>query len=609
MMPKVCAFFLALILLPAFWVGLMLSPYHSQARASFVIQDPPGDAQGSSSFTDILSLNVSEENATITFALAIQDSSQGFTGAILLDLDGNRQTHGGTLDAITEAIIEFNAAILGIATAQFFDKFGTATDLECELGNNDFIIELPRSLIPDAAADFEVAALAASDFLCDGRDRIPDEGFANIDTGKIHVDNEGLSLNSLSVLNDSSGDSATPADLRGVTGEQQGEHLIFRVYYHHSIKPEDMDEVSITTLSLDLDGSIMTGFQNAAGIFPTFGVDAYFYCMIYHSAVGGKTEIDLSLQDPAKPAETGKVRIGKFSSDSCFRRSDNFIEISIPLGLLPAVTDDAVMIVDALTPLLSFYDAFPDNGGLLLKDISIRPFNSCATGVSSVTDPQGDSFGFGKDNDDFVEMRACHCKEGTLMVVKYSDFHFLGEAMTSMHLDTDQSASTGEQTSNSAGDTWMGIEKTLVYQLGSTSGGTPVSFVSNKGVVTPAGAGGGVGGAPIFRAIMVEGSSGDLIRGINQLFTLNFQTNEVYVTIPYPLLDDDGSMDVHAWSMSVGGGIPTFDDEIPDSGLFSFQNSEELMPEEDSNRESDGTGGSGGCFIGAITTGLTCRNK
>ena len=222
-----------------------------------------------------------------------------------------------------------------------------------------------------------------------------------------------------------------------------------------------------------------------------------------------------------------------------------------------------------MSPVRGLFDSFPDSGGVKLKDGSVKIFNACQLQEMSVSDPVGDSFAFGGDNDDLIAMKACHYNEGVLCTVGYSDLQLIGEALTSINLDLDRSVSTGEPTYNFSGDTLMGVEKSLVYQLSSTQSGRPVGRTDGTGTMVYFGGMGGSG--PMFTTILVEGSTGNVIRGINALFTLNFYSERVYITIPYRLLNDDNGMDAHAVTMSGAFGTASFDDEIPDSGVFSIR--------------------------------------
>ena len=230
-------------------------------------------------------------------------------------------------------------------------------------------------------------------------------------------------------------------------------------------------------------------------------------------ALGGNVEINLTLQDPTRPMETTIVQVGKHSTDSSYRRSNDWIECTIPLGILPAVTDAAAVVVQSMSPISWLFDSFPDNGGVKLTDGSVKVFNVCQSQEIFVTDPTGDSFAFGGDNDDLIAMKACHYTEGVLCTVEYTDLQLIGEALTAISFDLDRSVSTGEPTYNFFGDTLMGVEKSLVYPLSSTQSGRPVGRVDGTGAMTYFG---GMGGSSaMFTTILVEGSTGDVIRGIN----------------------------------------------------------------------------------------------
>ncbi len=552
-------------------IALSLLVYTS-AWAAVSITDPSGDAYGASPFSDFLAMQITESDSKLTFKLDFVDLHQGAMGAILLDLDGNRQTHGNASSNITEARIEFHISIIGICTAIYYDHEENSEYLNCWVSGNSFYTDLSSSLLSSDIELLEVAAVASINFLCEGRDRIPDEGYLRMSSGEVHIDNEGLLLAPLSLLTDPA-DAPPPVDLKGMEIEVVGEHLVIRSHYQHLIGPHDINEASVGMVSLDADGDILTGFQNASGVFPTFGVDAYVFYTVYPWALGGNVDVTLTIQDSEQPVETASVQMGKFSSDSCFFRGSDFIELSIPLSLLPEMTDEALLLINAMEPVAGLFDSFPDGGAIQLTDGSLKSYNTCQSEEVYISDPLGDSFAFGGDNDDLLELRACSYEEGTLLSVNYSELQLIGEALTSIHFDIDQNISTGEHTLNFTGDTEIGVEKTLVSQLSSSAGTRPVARGSGS---TKAYYGGGPGSSPFFTAIMVEGSSGDLIRGINSLYTLHFGLNRVYITIPHRLFNDNNGMDIHAVTMSGAFGTATFDDEIPNPGVFSLNDPNDI---------------------------------
>ena len=120
----------------------------SPVWAAVTIGDPAGDAFDGSTCTDFTGMTISETTDRITFQLDFVDLSQGLNGALLLDLDGNRQTHGQTPGYLTEARIEFTVAILGICTAQLFGPGTAYAFLNCWVDQNRFYVQLPKSLLP-----------------------------------------------------------------------------------------------------------------------------------------------------------------------------------------------------------------------------------------------------------------------------------------------------------------------------------------------------------------------------------------------------------------------------------------------------------------------------
>jgi hypothetical protein len=582
-------------------LNIVLGPV--PALAAVTLTDASSDSIGQSEFTDMLSLDVREEGAELIFRIGFTDLSFGVNGAILLDTDGDATTGGCSAGAVTEASIQFSVARFGIWTATFYSCEGSPQDLSAQLSGNQFIVHLPISLLPNGTEPLRLALLSANDFQCDGRDRMPDSGYVAFENGVVYAMRGTGNPPQVSALTDLEGDESPPVDLRGVKLEDDGDYVRIRIYYHHSIRAADMDRVGLSFVSIDADGDILTGFQNAMGTFPTFGIDAYLYFTLFPQSVGGSEDVELSIQDPSDPAEVAGVMVGSFVSDSWFERGPDWVEAVIPSVTLPKLSANASIRVAAMVAETDQWDEFPETGGLSVADGTVIPFFSCTGPSIATTDPEGDSFGLGKDNDDFVELSACPYAEGILLTVRYADLDFFeGEAMTSIHLDVDQDRTTGEETTYASGAMTLGVEKTMVYQLSSTSGGTPVTFVSANGTSTAGGAGGGTGGSPQFLAILVNGSTGSQVRGLTALFTMNFYTETVYVTIPDRLLENSGGMDMHALSMSTGVGVPVFSDEVPDTTRYSVDSTNN----NGSNGDDPGTqadigggsgGGGGGCFL------------
>lgn len=456
------------------------------------ISDTVGDADGGFSFSDITALQVDETDTTLTFQLNFADLSQGAYVDILLDLDGNRQTHN--IGTVTEAIISVQSAILGITEA-FYVAPELSENLDSWSYENSLFVELPKSLLPGNTDNLEIAAIASSDLLCSGWDRSPNQGYWRLSDGQIHIDNEGLNLSTISWLNDAVGDANEPVDLQGIEIEAMGENLLFRHYFNHSIESEEISDAIAGSISLDLDGNILTGFANVFEKFPTFGIDARIDYYQYPWALGGGFEATL-IYEPNPDSDLVEVNIGNHWTDSCYRIEDNRLEISIPLSLLPPITDRAVVLSDALAP-LGDMDWAPDRGGIKLTDGSIEPFLSWGTPEYGVSDPTGDSYAFGYDNDDITEVKASRYLEGILMQVDYTDLRLEGLGMTVIDFDLNRDSNTD------------------------------ISLAFDG-----------------YTAILIDGSNGEIIQSANSLVTMDFGNNSAYVNIPDLILGSSENMDV-----------------------------------------------------------------
>ena len=456
------------------------------------ISDTVGDAEGAFPFSDITALQVDETATTLTFQLNFADLSQGAYVDILLDLDGNRQTHN--IGTVTEAIISVQSAILGITEA-FYVGPELSENLVSWIEGNSLFVELPKSLLPANTDNLEIAAIASSDLLCSGWDRSPNQGYWRLSDGQIHIDNEGLNLPTISWLNDTVGDANEPVDLQGIEIEAIGEHLVFRHYFNHSITSEDISDAIAGSISLDLDGNILTGFANVFEKFPTFGIDARIDYYQYPWALGGDFEATL-IYEPNPGTDLVEVNIGNHWTDSCYRIGDNWLEVSIHLSLLPPITEQAVVLSDALAP-LGDMDWAPNQGGIRLTDGSIEPFLTWGTPEYSISDPTGDSYAFGYDNDDITEVKASRYLDGILMQVDYTDLRLEGLGMTVIDFDLDRDSDTD------------------------------ISLAFDG-----------------YTAILINGSSGEIIQSANSLVTVDFGNNSAYVNIPDLILGSSENIDV-----------------------------------------------------------------
>jgi hypothetical protein len=515
------------------------------AWAAVSITDPAGDTWESLPYNDFLAMEVWEQNQAMIFRLDFADASGLFYGAVLLDLDGNRRTRGKNL-SLTDGCIDFIIYPFGAYYATYTDEANVVTTLNCLFQQNSFYIALPRALLPADLSKLELAAVAGKhEKFCDNRDRIPDAGFVNYQTGEVRVDPGGYHFTAWSRLDDPSGDAPNPVDLKGVAVAREGEHLVLRVKYHHPITPESISHISLGQVMLDADKDILTGFMNASEKFPTLGVDVLLDYKIQPLSMQGTVYVNLIMQSPQNPEQQITIHVGSYDSDTWYRFTGDQVEIGIPLGLLPPISDQAVMTVCGFKVVLGErLDIFPDKAAIRLKDGSLQAFNR-ATGPSvAVLDPPDDSTTPGTFNDEFVKMTVARCPEGYLVGLDYKELFPIENSITSFRLDIDKNAGTGERTYNHQGDTLMGVENTIVCE-----------FKSNYiGKLT---------------ATLINGRSGAVIRGINQLVTVNFAAGQVYLTIPYRLIGVRSGINIQAQSNTKYQQMMFFSDDIPNTGVLA----------------------------------------
>lgn len=558
------------------------------AKARVSASDPTGDAYDAAHFSDYTSLAISEFDTFFQVELSFVDIEMGAYGTLLLDVDGNRRTRLGGLAA--DAIVEINAHRFGICTALYIDA-RQVEPLNCLIQAHTLYLAIPKSYIGAEFSNLSFAATVSSNGTCGGWDRVPDRGYLRMTEGD--VDEKDLVGTPISreIRDGIAGDAEAPVDLSAWSMDYAGEYLITRLSYKNSIDPYVLDEPHFGGVSLDLDGELLTGFQNAVGAFPTFGVDAYIYYELYHSVLGGGSQIDLLASNPQEEGGFIKLVVGARGTDSCFHRGQDTLEIRLPLASLIPIQSEAVGKVKTVCPAVFcppsyLTDSIPNDGGTRFSDGSHIPFLSCLSKTNKVTDAAYDSFAFGKDNDELIDIEACHYEKGMLVLTRYKNWTLDGRSFTAVHFDLDKDAGSGEKFRNNSGDTTLGVEKTAVYKLSALAGGSANGmWVEGFGFVS-VDDGGITGGAPFFTGILVEGATGDLIKPLNQFYTMDFGTAEVYATYPYELLDGSLGFNLHAWTMSGTFGVGTLADEIPDSSVLSLPDAN-LQPDPDGDGSPD----------------------
>jgi len=556
------------------WLSGLLSPPSGSGwspateptapAAEVRLQDPVGDAYNGCCFADMTGMSVTETSSKLVFRLAFADEAKSLFGgvvenvhaSILLDMDGNRQTPVGK-DA-AEAVITVHVSLFGHAVASYSGPNGNF-DLNARAEGNSVYVELPKHLLPANADNLEIAAVSSLDMASGGRDRAPNAGYLRLSTGEVHVDNEGLNLQPLSWLGDPAGDAGRAVDLKGVELGVAGEHLVLRSHFNHPIGPNQLSDVCFGTIDLDLDGDILTGLpclSEGSHTWPTFGADASLDFTLSPRFLGDHITASLTVVDP----QTGDASLvdlssfwGSHFSDAGFRYQDNWVEFSIPLSVLPPVTDDAVVLTHAMTPWLrdlSEMDYAPNGGGINFVKRTFEPYLVPHAAEFSITDPAGDAFGGESDNGDLVGIRACRYDEGILLEVEYSDLRTTATGMTQILFDLDQDPATGEAVQNMWGHTVMGAETSISYMWDASD--QHAHYVGIYNAVGECIGGIPGSGASGITAIQVVGASGDMIRGAETLVDGNFATRRWQITVPYRALgiEEGTGVDVYAATCS-----------------------------------------------------------
>ncbi|MDV2481090.1 hypothetical protein F8E02_03505 [Methanoculleus sp. Wushi-C6] len=354
-------------------------------------------------------------------------------------------------------------------------------------------------------------------------DRAPDYGVMNAESGEVRVPYGGEPTSSR--FRDPAGE--TPSG--DVTDLEMNVHdgvLDILVTYAAAVGSDGSSLGGDLTgwILLDTDQNLATGFMNAGEAPPSFGVD---YRLVYTAGTLLGTGASLEKAGPGLleggDAETTGVPLGLPYNDAMFLVAGNQTFLRIPLALLGPDDGRASIVLDSF-PLDTMGtpggpDQVPDTGAIDSATGAVLPLLAYTGQPVLVSDPAGDSAGFGYDGDEIASVEAGYAGSTLLVKVTYASLEPDDGAVTTVFLDTDQAAD--------------GLfESALVYSL--YNGRLDAMFVGDTG---------GVFGA----------------RGVRHLVTV--QGKSMYASVPPEVLNDDGSLNFYVETALVPSraGIPLTD--------------------------------------------------
>ncbi|MGP8321146.1 MAG: PGF-CTERM sorting domain-containing protein [Methanosarcinaceae archaeon] len=409
------------------------------------ITDPAGDFY----FPDISGVTATVDGGNLNIVIACVENIQDndIAGAVFIDTDQDYSTgyiHSPGYDYVYQFFVMPIIYSDPIKSVTLNDNIINTDTLN--IAGNRIIITIPLSILGNDNGDLDIVVtthtqiVKALDF-----DRAPDFGVLNLNDGSVKVPYPTNSDAGGSII-DRLGDSSS-SDIVDLDTNVENGFLNIVITYNKNIEPADLSYVDDLNgwIFIDADQNLATGFTNTEQAPPTFGID---YRIEY--TIGRILGTDASItkidhgSDLAKtgyPQTTG-VPIGVPYNDATFKVVQNKVFLGIPLGLLGHDEGNMDIVADSFTVqnILNDYESVPDNGqgALDTSKGSIKPLLSCTDSNVIITDPAGDSTGFGVDGDDITGIEACYAGDTLLVTITYSSLSLDDGAVTTIALDTDQ---------------------------------------------------------------------------------------------------------------------------------------------------------------------------
>jgi hypothetical protein len=502
--------------------------------ATATTTDPIGDF----SFPDITELTTTVSEGDLIVVITCTDSliDEHIAGAVFIDADQNYTT--GYLDG-TGSDYVYLYDVIDIVYADPIKSVtlnDDAIDLNTlNVAGNQISITIPLTMLGNDDRDMDIFVATHSRFTkALNFDRAPDFGVLNTLNGSVRIPHPGNSLAGGTIA-DLAGDSTSP-DMTGLDVDIENGIVNIVVTYNQNVEPDDLSYGDDLTgwIFVDADQNLATGFTNTEQAPPTFGID---YRIEY--AIGRLTGTDASITKidyESDLTESGFTRttgvlLGVPYNDATFKVVANQVFLGIPLGLLGYDDGNMDVVIDSFTlhgSLSGDIDSVPDfgYGALDTSDGSIKPLLSCTYPKVTITDPVGDSSGFGLDGDDITAVDVCSAGNILLITVTYSSLSLDDKAITTVIFDTDQDPDNIP-------------EYTFVYSIYD-----------------------GKLGANIFGGTLIMRDATHLIAMLG---------NKMYLSVPLEFLsNDDGTMNIHVETAIIVDEERTIYDRAPGIGFISI---------------------------------------
>jgi len=502
--------------------------------ATATTTDPIGDF----SFPDITELTATVSEGDLIVVITCTDSliDEHIAGAVFIDADQNYTTGYHNYTGSDYVYMYDVIDIVYMDPIKSVTINGDTVDPNTlDLAGNQISITIPLTMLGNDDGDMDIFVAThtqlakALDF-----DRAPDFGVLNTLNGSVRIPHPGNSLAGGTIA-DLVGDSTSP-DMTGLDVDVENGIVNIVVTYNQNVEPDDLAYGDDLTgwIFVDVDQNLATGFTNTEQAPPTFGID---YRIEY--AIGRLTGTDASItkidyeSDLTESGftQTEGVLLGVPYNDATFKVVANQVFLGIPLGLLGYDDGNMDVVIDSFTlqgSLSGDIDSVPDfgYGALDTSDGPIKPLLSCTDPKVTITDPVGDSLGFGLDGDDITAVDICSAENILLVTVAYSSLSLDEGAVTTVVFDTDQDPDNIP-------------EYTFVYSIYD-----------------------GKLGANVFGGTFV-------VRDATHLITM--LGNKMYLSIPLEFLgNDDGAMNIHVETAIIVDGERTIYDSAPDTGFISI---------------------------------------
>ena len=479
---------------------LFLMQFSVSVQAAYVT-DPIGDFDS----PDITSITSEVKDGYLYIKLDFAESLEGknCAGGVFLDTDKNPNT-GYNEGSGADYVYTYNVISIiysdPIVSAILNDNIVNENTLS--ISGSQLFISIPLSMLGNDEGDMDIFVASHSGISAFFFDRTPDYGVLNTITGELSIPVQAENLEGS--FQDKAGDSFGSTDITGIETRVHDGVFDIQLTYKNNVESDDVHG----WILIDSDQSIATGFTNTGEVPPSFGVD-YRLEYTIGSMLGTQASMTAKNGEPDSMgymAERG-IPIGMPYNDAMFLVSGNLVVFRLPLGLLDFDDGKVSLVVNSfpVRDVSGEMEQVPEleEGALDTGTGEIRHLLTYTENPIEITDPAGDSTGFGYDGDDLTSVEIGYSDNIMLLTITYTELKITDGAITTVFFDTDQSA---EKFS----------EYTFMY-----------SFYN------------GLLGAQIFGNM--DGTYG--MRNAKHL--ISRKGNRMYLSIPLESLKDEGNMDIY----------------------------------------------------------------